>query len=50
MDNKDLFPYLFVNNSNIPLDYIGLIPSFESFIDITLQEYEIYRKNYINRN
>lgn len=50
VDNKDLFPYLFVNNPNIPLDYKGSIPSFDSFIGISLQEYEIYKDNYINRN
>jgi hypothetical protein len=48
VDNKGLFPYLFVNNNLIKLDYIGTIPSFSKFINITNEEYLEYCKTYNN--
>jgi hypothetical protein len=31
LDSKDIFPYTFVNNKHIPLDYIGKVPRFKFF-------------------
>jgi|ERR1700712_3979442 len=51
VDNKTIFPYNFVNNkfnSNINLNYIGNIPQFKYFIDITIDQYNQYIKNFKN--
>ena len=48
VDNKELFPYLFVNNPLIKLDYKGTIPSITNFIDISNEEYLEYCKSYNN--
>jgi hypothetical protein len=42
VNNKGLFPYNFVNdkfNNNINLNYIGKVPAFKYFNDITLDQY-----------
>jgi hypothetical protein len=49
VDNKTIFPYNFVNNkcnTNIDLNYIGKVPSFKYFIDITIEQYNNYKINY----
>lgn len=46
VSSKSIFPYRFVNNENIPLDYKGTVPSFEYFDGITHQEYLEYCKNF----
>lgn len=43
---KGLFPYLFVNNPNIPLDYIGSVPPFELFTGISIEQYLSYSKEF----
>ena len=45
-DKKGIFPYLFVNNSVNPLDYVGDIPAFKYFSNITINEYKLYCKGY----
>lgn len=42
-DQKTIFPYKFVNDHD--LDYIGKIPSFEYFDNITQDEYDKYLDN-----
>ena len=44
VENKSLFPYEFVNNPNIHLDYIGEVPEMKYFNNIAEEEY----LNYIN--
>ena len=48
--NKSFFPHSFLNQDNINLDYIGNIPDISLFNDITQDEYNIYKSNYINNN
>lgn len=43
---KGIYPYLFVNNKSINLDYIGTAPTFDNLKDITLEEYNNYANNY----
>jgi hypothetical protein len=52
VDNKGLFPYKFVNNSEIPLNYIGAVPEFQYFDKITHDQYSSYcsNKEFINNN
>ena len=49
VENKGIFPYKFVKNENIPLDYIGAIPSIESFDKVTREEYLNYCNKYKNK-
>jgi hypothetical protein len=37
--NKGIFPYFFLINTNNPLDYIGPIPEYKYFSNITVEEY-----------
>nr|QWO71395.1 DNA polymerase [Termitomyces sp. K1Ag] len=39
---KGIFPYKFVNNKNLSLDYIGKIPEYEYFDNLSLQDYNQY--------
>jgi hypothetical protein len=41
---KSIFPHLFVNENN--LDYIGEVPDFKYFNNITLDEYNNYKANF----
>jgi hypothetical protein len=51
VQQKELFPYSFVNNPKIGLDYIGKIPSIKYFDNIsTSQEYDNYCNNFQNKN
>ena len=43
-DSKSIFPHLFVNNNN--LEYKGDVPNFNTFINISKQEYQDYKSNY----
>jgi hypothetical protein len=43
---KSIFPYTFVNENN--LDYIGAVPEFKYFDDISLAEYNEYKANFNN--
>ncbi len=46
VDKKGIFPYKFVTSNN--LNYIGAVPAFEYFNDITHEEYIAYCKNFNN--
>lgn len=50
VENKGLFPYKFVNNSNMTLDYEGKIPEYEFFDGITKEEYNEYCKEFSMNN
>jgi hypothetical protein len=45
---KTIYPYLFVNNKSISLNYIGPVPKFEFFDNITNQDYNNYASDYSN--
>jgi len=49
VENKGLFPYKFVNNSDISLDYKGAVPSIDYFEGLTLDEYNAYVRGYKDR-
>lgn len=46
VEEKGIFPYKFVNNPDISLDYNGLVPSFNNFDGITLEAYQEYCKEF----
>ena len=46
--NKSIFPFLFLVNNNIPLNYIGKVPAFKYFKDITKKEYKDYCSEFKN--
>jgi len=48
IEKKDIFPHLFLNNPDIPYDYVGPVPSIEYFINITIDEYNEYCKRFPN--
>ena len=48
LTQKSIFPYEFVNNNDINLNYIGIIPPFKFFSDITIEEYLLYCEQFIN--
>jgi hypothetical protein len=41
---KSIFPYSFVNETN--LDYIGEVPDFKYFYNVSLSEYNEYKNKY----
>lgn len=43
---KGIFPYKFVNNKNLTLDYIGKIPEYEYFDNLSLQDYKLYCESF----
>jgi hypothetical protein len=45
-ESKGIFPYRFVNNQNIQLNYKGLVPEFNNFDGITLDEYNKYSSEF----
>jgi hypothetical protein len=48
---KDLFPILFIgDNNNIKADYVGPVPDFKYFKDITIDEYNAYKETFIRPN
>nr|QWO71383.1 DNA polymerase [Termitomyces sp. Mi165-7] len=47
---KGIFPYKFLINNNIPLNYIGQIPNYNYFSDISLEEYNLYCKSFKGQN
>ena len=49
VENKGFFPFKFVNNKNIPLDYRGAIPTFETFDETTQIEYDDYSREFNNK-
>lgn len=46
VDNKGIFPYDFMNT--VDLNYIGPVPSFNYFNDITIDDYNLYLSNFSN--
>ena len=48
VEEKGIYPYRFVNNINIPLDYVGKVPSFKYFDGISEKEYDLYSQSYNN--
>lgn len=50
VEEKLIFPYAFVNNENIPLDYKGKVPKFKDFENINISTYKEYSKHYNNKN
>lgn len=45
VENKGIFPYKFVNNSEVSLNYIGNIPEFKYFDNISKDQYIAYSSN-----
>ena len=43
VENKGIFPYKFVNNKEIELNYIGTIPTIEYFENLSVEDYSKYR-------
>jgi hypothetical protein len=46
VEEKGNFPYSFLNNYNIKLDYVGDVPSINFFSNITEEIYNDYKSNY----
>jgi hypothetical protein len=46
VEDKGIFPYEFVNNSNIPLNYIGKVPNREFYPNLSIEEYNSILKSY----
>lgn len=46
---KDIFPFNFVNNPKINLNYKGVVPGFKYFNNITLEEYNTYVERFNNK-
>jgi len=49
IDNKGLFPYLFVNESTTKLDYEGLTPELKYFINVSEDKYNNYSIEFKNK-
>lgn len=43
---KGIFPYSFVNNPKLKLNYIGAVPSIDFLDDISKTDYNVYCKKY----
>jgi hypothetical protein len=50
VSNKTIFPYLFVNDKNIELNYIGKVPSFDKFSNISIEQYNSYCNSIIDES
>ena len=46
VENKDIFPYEFVNNQDISLTYDGMIPSINYFQNLSLEDYIKYSNKF----
>lgn len=46
-EHKGIFPYLFTNTA--PLDYAGDVPHFNNFTKITLEQYQEYKNEFIDK-
>ena len=49
VENKSIFPYAFVNDTKVTLDYNGPVPDFKYFNNISLKEYKDYSKEFKNK-
>jgi hypothetical protein len=47
---KGLFPHLFVNDPSNSLDYDGYVPNHFNFIDVSIDDYLNYIKDFINKS
>jgi hypothetical protein len=45
VESKGIFPYLFVNDPNILLNYEGIIPDFKFYSDLSLEDYDLIKNN-----
>jgi hypothetical protein len=50
VEDKGFFPYRFINNKDIPLNYDGNIPSFEFYDKLNLSTYNEYISNFLTNN
>jgi len=48
VENKGVFPYAFVNDINIPLNYKGVVPDIKYFDSISQEDYNKYYNTYEN--
>jgi len=46
--NKGVFPYEFVNNPDIPLNYSGAVPDIKFYNNLSQEDYNIMIKTFIN--
>lgn len=49
VEDKGIFPYNFVNDPNISLDYVGNVPDFKHFSNISIEQYNEYCEIDTNR-
>jgi len=49
IEDKSIFPFDFVNEESTKLNYIGKVPGFKYFKDISTKEYREYCKNFNNK-
>ena len=49
VENKGIFPYKFVNNSDISLTYDGIVPSINNFDNLSLEDYTSYYDKFKNK-
>lgn len=50
VESKSIFPYKFVNDTEIENEYKGPVPSFDRFENITNEEYLCYSKEFENKS
>lgn len=48
VENKTIFPYFFVNDENIPLNYVGSVPNLHYFKNLNKIEYDRYVQSYLD--
>lgn len=48
VSEKTIFPYNFVNNYEIDLNYVGNVPNFNYFDDLSIEKYNEYASKYKN--
>ena len=46
VENKNIFPYSFVNDDNVSLNYEGSVPEFKYFNNISTEDYQEYCDSY----
>jgi hypothetical protein len=49
VENKGIFPYSFVNDNIISLYYLGTVPDYIYFINISIEEYNNYKYGFTNK-
>nr|QWO71389.1 DNA polymerase [Termitomyces sp. T123] len=48
VEEKGIFPYKFLINNNVHLNYKGPVPNYKYFSDISLEKYNLYCKSFTN--